>query len=288
MPNLDIFDHRICTLGEGAFWHPLREQFFWFDIVEKKLLTATENGPAHWQFTECVSAAGWLDSDTLLMASESGLYRFSLDTGVRQLVCAIEADNPLTRSNDGRADPSGGFWIGTMGKQAQTGLGAIYRFYRGELRKLIFPVTIPNAICFAPNGEFMYYADTRKNIIWRQPLDGQHGWPKGTAEIFIDCGAQGVSPDGAVTDAAGNLWNAQWGASRIACYSPSGQFISQVSLPTQHISCPAFGGSDFTTLYATSATAEISPELLTSQPDAGKTFRLIGAGQGRPEPQVIL
>ena len=89
-----------------------------------------------WDFSEHVSAAGWVDHDTLLIASETGLWRFSLTTGRKDLVVALEADNPITRSNDGRADPWGGFWIGTMGKRAEPGAGAIYRFWQGALRRL--------------------------------------------------------------------------------------------------------------------------------------------------------
>ena len=32
-----IHDNRQCQLGEGAFWHPERRQFFWFDILGKRL-----------------------------------------------------------------------------------------------------------------------------------------------------------------------------------------------------------------------------------------------------------
>ena len=89
-----------------------------------------------WQFDEHVSAAGWIDHDRLLIASETRLFSFNLATQAQQTVVALEAKDPRTRSNDGRADPWGGFWIGTMGKQAEAGLGGIYRYYQGTLRPL--------------------------------------------------------------------------------------------------------------------------------------------------------
>jgi len=133
-----VFDDRRCELGEGPLWHPGRKQLFWFDILGKRLLTRTDDGARDWQFSELVSAAGWVDDENLLIASETALFRFDLDSGARSEVCALEADQPNTRSNDGRADPQGGFWIGTMGKTAEPGAGAIYRWFRGELRRL-FP-----------------------------------------------------------------------------------------------------------------------------------------------------
>ena len=76
-----VFSDTACTLGEGPLWHPERKQLFWFDILSKKLLTRNDNGEQSWSFDECVSAAGWVDHDTLLMASESGLYRFDVPSG---------------------------------------------------------------------------------------------------------------------------------------------------------------------------------------------------------------
>ncbi|WP_353618861.1 SMP-30/gluconolactonase/LRE family protein [Tropicibacter sp. R16_0] len=271
-----------CTLGEGAFWHPTREQFFWFDILGKRLLTLTEQGEHHWNFDECVSAAGWVDLDTLIMASESALWRFDIVSGRREKLVPLEADNTITRSNDGRADPYGGFWIGTMGFQAEPGAGAIYRYYRGELRQLYGNITISNAICFAPDGTTAYFTDTITGKIMRQALDDD-GWPRGAPEVHLVLSGQAIGPDGAVVDALGNLWNAQWGASRVACYAPDGALLETYPVPTPQASCPAFGGPDLTTLYVTTAAEGRADDSL-----AGKTFAIQTTTKGQPEHRVLL
>lgn len=252
MTTPKVFDSRRCMLGEGPLWHPERAQLFWFDILAKRLLTCDEDGPRHWQFDEHVSAAGWIDRETLLVASETALLRFDIGTGSHETVARLEGDNPVTRSNDGRADPFGGFWISTMGKAAEPRVGAIYRFFEGHITQLHGDMTIPNAICFAPDGSAVFFADTMDRRILRQELDGA-GWPEGAAEVFIDLSREGLNPDGAVVDAEGCLWNAQWGASRIARYAPDGRFLSAITLPATQASCPAFGGRALTTLFATSA-----------------------------------
>ncbi len=277
------FDTRVCALGEGPLWHPERNQLFWFDILGNRLMSRVKDKPVSWQFDEHVSAAGWVDHNTLLMASETGLYRFDIETGQRELVVPMEESDPLTRSNDGRADPYGGFWIGTMGKEAEPGEGAIYRFYKGTLEPLFQDITISNAICFSPNGETAYYADTATSLIMRQELDAE-GWPKGPSEVFVDLSAEGLNPDGAVVDADGCLWNAQWGASRVARYSPSGTLLETIAFPAEQISCPAFGGAGLDILFTTSAAHDAAQ----SDRLAGQTFAETVRVKGQREHQVIL
>ncbi|GGE15679.1 gluconolactonase [Primorskyibacter flagellatus] len=251
-PGARPYDDRRCELGEGPLWHPERGQLFWFDILGRRLLSRVGDVPLEWRFDEYHSAAGWIDRDTLLIASETGLWRFDVETGQREPVAALEADDPTTRSNDGRADPYGGFWIGTMGKKAEAGRGAIYRFYRGELRRLFSGMTIPNSICFATDGTSAYYADTRGGRIMRQPL-GKDGWPDGAPVLFADPGAEGFHPDGSVVDSAGALWNAQWGAGRVVRYLADGTVDRVVAFDAAQTSCPAFGGPEMQTLFVTSA-----------------------------------
>lgn len=278
----EIFSTTKCLLGEGPMWHPERGQLFWFDILGKQLRTVEDGQERAWQFDEHVSAAGWMDRDTLMMASETGLYRFDLGTGARELIVALEADDPVTRSNDGRADPWGGFWIGTMGKGLEPGKGKIYRYYRGELRVVVPQVSISNAICFAPGRSVGYWADTVDACIMRQPLDPDTGWPIGEAEVFVDLKPEGLNPDGAVVDAEGCLWNAQWGVGRVARYSPAGEFLASFAVGATQSSCPAFGGADLSDLFVTSSDDGVDED------EGGMTFR-IGVGiKGQAEHRVIL
>ena len=91
-----IFDTRPCTLGEGPLWHPERQQLFWFDIIGKRLMTRSDAepgaGPEEWQFAEHCSAAGWIDRDRLLIASEIALFRFILATGIQMVLGELGAD----------------------------------------------------------------------------------------------------------------------------------------------------------------------------------------------------
>lgn len=279
-----IFDDRPCELGEGPLWHPLRAQLFWFDITGRRMLSRQGEAALEWRFDEHVSAAGWIDRDSLLIACETALFRFDLGTGGRQDLVPLEADNPATRSNDGRADPQGGFWIGTMGKKAEPGAGAIWRWHRGELRRLYAGISIPNAICFAADGRSARFTDTVTGRVLSVGLDGQ-GWPSGEPESFLDLASEGLNPDGAVIDAAGLMWLAEWGAGRVAAYAPDGSRVRTVGFDAPHTSCPAFGG---TTLYCTTALQGMDPAARAAFPRAGQTFMAPGIAEGRTEHQVIL
>lgn len=282
------FDDTRCKLGEGPMWHPTRQSLFWFDILNCRLFERGADIKQDWQFDEHVSAAGWVDHDTLLMASETALWRFDIATGTRELLTPLEADNPVTRSNDGRADPWGGFWIGSMGLSAEAKAGAIYRYYKGTLRQLHKDITVSNAICFAPDRSVAYFTDTPTQQIMRQPLNLDDGWPAAPADVFIDLRADNLNPDGAVTDASGTLWVAFWDAGKLGAFAPDGSHIKDIPLPALRPTCPAFGGPQFRDLYATSAAVGLSGTANQSHPLNGATLCLPDMAQGRAEPQVLL
>ncbi len=283
-----VWDDTVCTLGEGPLWHPTRSELFWFDIVGCRLLTRQGGATRSIGFDEHASAAGWIDETTLIVATETRLLRLDVETERTEDICALEADNPVTRSNDGRADPWGGFWIGTMGRQAEPEAGSIYRLFRGELRRLHERITITNSICFAPDGSCAYFTDTPTRVVMRQALDPATGWPAADPVPWLDLNVGRWRPDGAVTDAAGNFWSAQWGGWRVACYSPDGTFIEAVAFDAASTSCPAFGGDDFTTLFCTSAAGQLAKGTDAASASHGRVFAAENAGHGRAEPQVAL
>ena len=289
MKLVEVFDETLCSLGEGPLWHPLRESLIWFDIMGKSLFErkTVDTKARRLSFENYVSAAGWINETELLMASSLDLVKLDINSGDSIKVLDLEGDNNLTRSNDGRADPYGGFWIGTMGIKSEKDIGAIYRFYKGELRKLFSPISIPNSICFSPCGTTAYFTDTVPGLILRVELDTV-GWPKSKPEVVLDCRKDDLNPDGSIVDQEGCIWNAQWGASRVARYSPNGEFLDSLEFDAPQTSCPEFGGDDLSTLFVTSARVDLSERQLHEAPMSGAVFSVKTDYKGQKAHQILL
>lgn len=283
-------DTPACMLGEGPTYDPHTDTAWWFDIVGRKLIAyklATDAMTVH-ELPEMSSVLARIDDKRQIIATETGLHLRHVATGELELVTPIEADNPATRSNDGRVHQSGALWVGTMGKRAEKGAGAIYHVARGVVTKLFPHITIPNAICFSPDGALAYFTDTVTAQLMRVAADPATGLPSGSPEVFYDHSGGDGGLDGAVCDADGIIWNARWGAGRVDAYSPDGTRIKSIKVPAGLTTCPAFVGENCDRLLVTSARENLSADQLAADPAAGSTFLLDHPVKGRFEPDYIL
>jgi len=278
-----------CHLGEGPTYDIRTGTAWWFDILEGRLFEAhlaSGRIKVH-RLGRMASALAGIDAARQLIAAEDGLYIRNIADGAMALYCALEADNPHSRSNDGRVHPSGTFWISTMGRQAEPRAGAIYALHRGEILRLFPGITVPNAICFSPDGSIGYFADTAEKTLYRVSLDQRTGLPRGVPEVLLHHSGIG-GPDGAVVDADGQIWNARWGGSCIDVYSPAGAHLRSLHVPALQSSCPAFVGTDLSRLLVTSAWQGMDEAARAADPEHGRTFLLHAAARGRSEPNVRL
>jgi len=284
-----FFDGRF-DLGEGPLWHGVRQELFWFDINAGKLFHADQAGVLRGeiQFDEPVAAAAIVDDDTLLVASASALILTEISTGTMRQHMALEADNPLTRANDSRVCRQGAWWIGTMGTSEGNEIGSVYHYRDGLLSLIRDKVTIPNAICFSPDGSLAYFADTLTRKIERMALDRDTGKPAGDWEVFVDLAGEPGAPDGAVCDAEGFVWSAEYGGGRVVRYAPDGSVERIISVPAPNVTCPCFGGDDLRTLYITTARQGMSAEKLAQYPQAGGVFQARIDVPGQAETPVRL
>ncbi len=279
-----------CATGEGVFWHHLRQEVFWFDIPGKMLYSAQPDGSGvtarPWD--RMASAAGIVDRDTLVIAAQGGIFRYDLVTDQKTLLAELETELPGNRSNDGRVNPAGGLWIGTM-EHAENEMrytGSVYQYRAGQLKKLFGDIRIPNSTCFSPDGRIAYFADTPNKIIMQRPVDPASGEPAGFWSVFADTSNDPGFPDGAVIDAEGFLWSARWGGSRVIRYTPDGRIDREIMVAASQAACPGFGGKDLKTLYIATARKNPDAAALAKEPAAGGLFAIEVDVAGQQEPLI--
>ncbi|MCF3642273.1 SMP-30/gluconolactonase/LRE family protein [Rhizobium sp. TRM95111] len=276
-------------LGEGPTYDPATGTAWWFDIIGQKLHElhpASARKRVHdLPFKASVLAA--VDPERQLLAADQGLFLRDRASGTLTPYASIE-DKPGNRSNDGRVHASGALWIGTMGRSAEKHAGAIYHVAQGAVTRLFENVTIPNAICFSPDGAMAYFTDTDVNHLMRVAVDPATGLPAGEPVLLSDESATPGGVDGAVCDADGLVWNARWGAGAIDVFRPDGTRIARYALPATQTSCPAFIGPKADRLLVTSAWQGLDDAARAADPHAGKTFELGMTVNGRFDPAYRL
>lgn len=276
-------------LGEGPTYDAATGLLYWFDILGKTLCAfdeATGQLSRH-SLPFLASVLAIIDDKRQLLASDQGLFLRDSQTGTLSPYAAIE-DKPQNRSNDGRVHPSGALWIGTMSRTAETGAGAIYHVKGTAVTKLFDAVSIPNGICFSPDGRVGYFNDSKVNHMMRVDVDPTTGVPTSAPTVFIDQSQRQGVIDGSVVDLEGTIWNANWDGGAVDRYGPDGTHIARYAAPMRRPTCPAFYGANLDRLAVTSCWEGLTDAERAEDVLAGVTFDLGVAVKGKPEPRFKL
>lgn len=290
-PHISILSKSHCELGEGPFYCERRETLFWFDITNRRRYAFDFKSGLETSkpIPEMASAMAVIDDEHDLIFTESGLWSWELGTGCWAPVCSIETDDDLTRANDARVHPSGAIWLGTMGKSAAASAGAIYHYRQGVLTKLFSDITIPNAICFSPQGDTAFYTDTKTRKLMRVAVNVEDGLPKEKPQIHFRQPEKDIGGlDGAICDGDGSVWNARWGSGRLDVYTRYGNRAASIQLPVSQPSCPAFVGSNH--IAVTSALEGMDDKAREADTHAGQVVLLEFQNPIKPcfEPRVLI
>ena len=273
-----------ALLGESPVWHPREKVLYYADIPGHKLqrFDPSSGDLRHWEFdTDVASFAPRLDG-TLLLAMRDGLWHFDPASGERKQVAEPEYDPETERFNDGKADPQGRFWVGTIYEPREPPRASFSCFANGKLTKKFDGITVGNGLAWSPNGRTMHWSDTKAHTIYAADFDP----PTGTLSrqrVFASfpvkqpgqsLAAYGGRPDGAAMDAEGCYWAAMFEGQRIVRLSPEGEVVREVALPVRCPTMPCFGGPDLKTLYITTSRENRPPAELIEQPYAGCVLAL--------------
>ena len=264
-------------LGEGAIWNYKTGELIWVNIKGEILNFYNPKTESNREmFTgQMIGTVVPAESGKVMVALQNGIYSYDPDSGAKKLIVDPEADKPDNRFNDGRCDPAGRFWVGTMSLVGAKNAGALYRLDADStIHKMIDGVGISNGIVWSADKSKMYYIDTPTRKVMGYDYDNETGDisnPKVAVEIPDGIGY----PDGMTIDKKDNLWVALWGGSAVACFNPeNGELLRKIEVPAKNVTSCAFGGDDLETLYITTARESTSDEDLERFPHAGGVFKV--------------
>ncbi len=265
------------ALGEGAIWNYKTGELIWVNISDqilnvynpfldfnKEMLTG-----------QMIGTVVPAESGKLIVALENGFYQLDPATGSKLFIANPEEDKPGNRFNDGKCDPAGRLWAGTMHMEGKPDSGALYRLDPDTtVRKMIGDVSISNGIVWSLDQRKMYYIDTPTQKVTAWDYENETG-EINNPQIVVEVPREMGSPDGMTIDADGNLWIALWSGAAVGCWNPeTGELLRTISVPAKNVTSCAFGDNDLGTLYITTARQGTSDEELDEFPHAGGLFKV--------------
>ncbi|SHO63787.1 sugar lactone lactonase YvrE [Algoriphagus zhangzhouensis] len=209
----------------------------------------------------------------LILGLDRSLIRFDLETGKQEKLLELEQEFPLHRFNDGKVDPKGRIWIGTLSTLFTEGAGSLYCISEDlSVEKKLGNLTISNGMAWTEDQWTFYFIDTPTQQVQEFDFDSETGAITFN-RIVIQVPKELGSPDGMCIDQEGMLWIAQYGGSGVYRWNPkSGELLDKIELPVPHVTSCAFGGPNLDQLLITTAQENLSPDQLKQFPQSGNVF----------------
>jgi len=262
-------------LGEGPVWDAQSQALCWVDITSGHIHEYRKRDGVHrlHDLGEMVGAVALLPDGDFLAALQSGLARIDRESGARAPVCHPEAAHPQNRYNDGKCDPSGRFWVGSMALDERAGAGSLYMLQPGLTAAVkVTGVGISNGLAWSPDQRTLYYIDSPTRQVQAFDFDPGTGNLSGRRVAFSIAAEEGV-PDGMTIDREGMLWIGHWDGWQVARWNPeNGEKLLGLPLPAARITSCTFGGEHLDDLYVTSAREGLTEKEREAQPLAGCVF----------------
>ena len=270
-----------AELGEGPVWDARSSRLAWVDILSRRILL-TDVGTGHTEAIPVplhVGAVAPRAAGGFVAALQDGFW--VVGDGPPRRISAIAEARPGLRFNDGKCDPAGRFWAGTMAYDQAAGAGALYRLdHDGSVVLVLDGVTVSNGLAWSHDGATMYFIDTPTqgiDALSFEAATGEGHYRRQAIRIPAELG----KPDGMTIDEEGGLWVALWGGAAVNRYL-DGRLDRVIRLPVSQPTSCAFGGADLDDLYVTSAWEGLAATERQAQPLAGAIFRVRPGVRGIP------
>lgn len=270
-----------CDLGEGPIWDDKYNRIFWVDITQ---------GVVHWLFpdtgyhrfcktNQTIGAIALTVDGELVAATQAGFAEINIGTGTVQPITNPEIHLTENRFNDGKCDPAGRFWAGTMSTTGESNAGGVYTLDNNSIvSKKIENIGISNGMAWSPDNHTFYHIDTATQQVAAYDYNKKNGSIK-NKRVVVEIPETDGWPDGMTVDSEGMLWVALWDGGKVGRYNPlTGRLIDCFELPVSRPTSCVFGGNNLDDLYITSARNGLTLSQLENQPLAGSLFVVRNSG----------
>lgn len=275
------------ALGEGAIWNHITQELWWIDIEgftfntynPKTGKTRTIDVKQH-----IGTVVPSKDGLSAIVALRTGVHRLNLETEELEFLGSPEVDTNSIRLNDGKCDPAGRLWVGSMHFNQIEFAASLFRMSANDdkvdIKKMQDSVTISNGIIWSLDEKTMYYIDTKRGNVRAYDYGKLTGDISNERVVITVPDTLGY-PDGMTIDAEGMLWIALWNGNCVSRWNPNtGELLQTIEVPAHNISSCAFGGENLDTLYLTSARLDTNEEELKSKPQSGGLFKVVPGVKG--------
>ncbi|MDJ1007487.1 MAG: SMP-30/gluconolactonase/LRE family protein [Paracoccaceae bacterium] len=277
-------------VGESLIWDDRRGLLLWVDIVARTIHCYAPEAEAYRSIRapDLVTSIGLREDGRYVVGLRKAIAIWDGEETFAPLA-EIEPDQPENRLNEGVVGPDGAFWVGTMQNNIAAdgspmditeATGRLYRVTSDGGAACIsddrFGVT--NTMVWTEDGRFIT-ADTSANAIYSYRMD--HAGRLTDRRIVLAGFERGL-PDGSCSDVTGAIWNCRVvGGGCLLRFTPGGELLGTVDLPTSWPTSCVFGGKDLDTLFVTSARFTMSEAHLAAAPQEGALMALKTGLRGR-------
>ena len=267
-----------AQLGEGAFWDFRTGELYWIDILEKRLhiynpkINENRSLSMPSNIGTVVPAE---NQNEAVVALQDGVYTINTKSEKMSPFSDLEKDVTGNRLNDGKCDPSGRLWVGSMAYSQETGAAKLYMINKdGEAVVQKDSVTISNGIVWSKDKSTMFYIDTPTSQIKAYDYNDFNG-NISNERIAVNIDNSLGFPDGMTIDENDNLWVGMWNGNAVLHFdSKTGQLLSKVEVPAHNVTSCAFGGENLNELFITTASVDMTAEEQQKYPLAGSIFKI--------------
>jgi sugar lactone lactonase YvrE len=290
MPNIEpecVWEEP-AVLGEGPVWVERENSLYWVDVVGKKVhrYGVADGARKSWTFdTEVTCLAPRLGGGFVGATRHAfACFDFTEDIVTPRILAEFETDLPGNRFNDGKADPWGRFWAGTVDEANwRDETGSLYRLDTDlSFRKIESGYICSNGPAFSLDNRTFYHNETMKGLVYAFDL-GSDGEIR-NKRPFVELESGEGGPDGITVDSEDCIWVCHFGGGRVTRFSPKGERMQSLRLPVPNVTSCTFAGSGLDTLYITTARYGMNEEEIRRHPLAGSLFACRPGALGLPTP----